>query len=365
MVCQFSMIGWRPVIVNEGNSMPQMNRRRFLQTSVLVGFATATGCSTQARPNEQAVNTSQPATTTIEEHTSTPDAPKPSLEPKPTSAPITSSEPASRDSAYIAVVHGQDASAITQRAVEAIGGIERFVKSGYDVIIKPNICNANNHPEYASTTNPDVVAVLVRMCLGAGAKRVRVMDSPFSGTAQRAYVQSGIEDAVKAAGGEMELMSAMGFIDTDIPQGVDIQRWPIYQPILDADLVINVPIAKHHNLAKLTLGGKNLMGVIDNRGGIHRNLGQRLADLATVIQPQLTIIDAVRILVANGPTGGDLNDVKTTNTVIASHDMVACDSYATSLFGMKPDDIAYIRQSAALGLGQMDLSAVKLEEFSI
>ncbi|MCE5258895.1 MAG: DUF362 domain-containing protein, partial [Chloroflexi bacterium] len=239
------------------------------------------------------------------------------------------------------------------------------VKSGYNVIIKPNICNANNGPEYASTTNPDVVAALVRMCRGAGAKRVRVMDSPFSGTPQQAYVRSGIEAAVQAAGGEMEIMSPMGFIDTDITDGLDIKRWPIYQPVLEADLVINVPIAKNHSLARLTLAGKNIMGMIDNRGGIHRNLGQRLADLATIIRPQLTVIDAVRILMENGPTGGNLDDVKTANTVIASHDMVACDSFATSLFGLKPTDIAYIQAAAAMGLGVTDLGAVKLEEISI
>ncbi|MHB9032696.1 MAG: DUF362 domain-containing protein [Anaerolineae bacterium] len=265
----------------------------------------------------------------------------------------------------MAVVHGADAAAITQRALAAIGGIERFVKSGSNVIIKPNICNANNGPEYASTTNPEVVAALVRLCIGAGAKRVRVMDSPFSGTAARAYVTSGIEAAVTAAGGEMELMAPMGFIETAIPAGKDIVKWPVYQPILEADLVINVPIAKHHNLARLTLAGKNLMGVIDNRGGIHRNLNQRVADLSSVIRPQLTVIDAVRILMANGPTGGNLDDVKVMNTVIASHDQVACDAYATSLFGLTPDAIGYIQAAANLGLGQADLANLKVEELNL
>jgi uncharacterized protein (DUF362 family) len=209
------------------------------------------------------------------------------------------------------------------------------------------------------------VATLVKLCLGAGAKRVRVMDYPFAGTAPSAYVRSGIQEAVKKAGGEMELMAAMRFVKTNIPQGLDIKSWPIYQPILEANLVINVPIAKDHGLARLTLAGKNLMGVVEDRPQIHRNLGQRLADLASVVKPQLTVIDAVRILLANGPTGGNLNDVKQTNTVIATHDMVAADAYATSLFGMTPEDISYIVASAKMGLGTMDLKSIKIAELNV
>jgi uncharacterized protein (DUF362 family) len=346
--------------------MKYINRREFLTGAMLAALAAVAASCTPNRvgiaqvPTEGSKPTIQStdepkatlAPTTAKTQASSTSVPKPTFTPSP-------------EAAYLAVVHGADPIALTTRAIAAIGGIERFVKSGYNVIIKPNICNANNGPEYASTTNPDVVATLVKLCLGAGAKRVRVMDSPFDGTAQVAYVRSGIEAAVKAAGGEMELMAPMGFITTKIPNGVDLKEWAIYQPILEADLVINVPIAKNHGLARLTLGGKNLMGVIDDRGSIHRNLGQRIADLTSVINPQLTVIDAFRILVANGPTGGDLGDVKQANTMIASHDLVACDAYATSLFGLKPDDIDYITASAKMGLGQSDLSQIKLEELTI
>jgi len=263
------------------------------------------------------------------------------------------------------VVHGADAAAITERALAAIGGIERFVKAGYDVIVKPNICTAYFGPEYAATTNPDVVATLVRLCLGAGAKRVRVMDSPFGGTAAAAYAKSGIEAAVRAAGGEMELMATMAFADTAIPEGRDITSWRVYQPILEADLVINVPIAKHHNLARLTLSGKNLMGTIEDRGSIHRNLGQRIADLASLIRPPLTVMDAVRILMANGPTGGNLNDVKALDTVIAGTDMVAIDAYATRWFDRRPADVAYIVKEAEMGLGTTDLSSLTIAELAL
>jgi uncharacterized protein (DUF362 family) len=208
------------------------------------------------------------------------------------------------DQAYLAVARGEDPEATTKAALAALGGIERFVCSGDDVIIKPNICVDYHPPEYAATTNPTVVATLVTLCLGAGARRVRVMDTPFGGTPESAYAVSGIEKAVKAAGGEMEVMSPVKFAEVAIPEGKDITEWEVYQDVIDADLVINVPIAKHHSLARLSLGGKNLLGVITRPNMIHRNLGQRVADLASLIRPALTVVDAVRILATHGPTGG-------------------------------------------------------------
>ncbi|NLE44763.1 MAG: DUF362 domain-containing protein [Chloroflexi bacterium] len=269
------------------------------------------------------------------------------------------------DRPYLAVARGQDPTGITQAAMAALGGIERFVHSGDDVIIKPNICVSYHAPEYAVTTNPTVVATLVRLCLGAGARRVRVMDKPFGGAPEAAYAISGIAEAVQEAGGQMEIMSPVKYVETDIPEGRDLAAWKIYQDILDADVLINVPIAKHHSLARLTLGGKNFLGVIENANQMHRNLGQRIADLASRIRPTLTVIDAVRILVAHGPTGGNLDDVQLTNTIIASHDMVAADAWAATLFGLTGSDIDYVRAQAEMGLGTLDLSQIKIEEISV
>jgi uncharacterized protein (DUF362 family) len=240
-----------------------------------------------------------------------------------------------------------------------------FVSSGFDVIIKPNICTDYHTPEYATTTNPLVVATLVSMCLEAGASRVRVMDYPFGGSAKSAYAISGIEEAVEAAGGEMHVMSHPKYISVDIPQGRDLTKVDIYPDILEADLLINVPIAKHHSSTRLTLGGKNLMGVILDRGAMHQNLGQRIADLTSLVQPGLTVVDAVRILTANGPTGGDLADVRQMDTIIASRDIVAADAYATTLFGLTAADIAYIGASAELGLGTLDLASIDVREITL
>jgi uncharacterized protein (DUF362 family) len=130
-------------------------------------------------------------------------------------------------------------------------------------------------------------------------------------------------------------------------------------------VVIDVPIAKHHGLARLTLGMKNLMGVIYDRPAMHRNLGQRLADLSSRVRPTLTVVDAVRMLMDHGPTGGSLEDVRQADTLIVSPDIVAADSYAATLFGLKPDDLAYVRAGAQLGLGRSDLNSLKIEEINV
>lgn len=266
---------------------------------------------------------------------------------------------------YLSAVRGENPTEMTRRAVAAVGGIEKYISDGMDVIIKPNICTDYYSFEYGATTNPEVIAVLISLSLGAGAKRVRVMDNPFGGTAQSAYRKSGIEEAVIRAGGEMEVMNSNKFRPNEIPDGIDIKEWIFYQDILDADVVINVPIAKHHSITGLTLGCKNLMGTILNRGQIHANIGQRIADLTSRVRPALTVIDGIRTLMHNGPTGGNLNDVKMSNTIIASADVVAADSYAATLFGKSGADIGYIRSAAKMGLGTMDLNSIKVEEFSI
>jgi uncharacterized protein (DUF362 family) len=351
---------------------PPISRRTFIKlTATVAAGAALASCSPKQSPSAP----TEASTAGI----------KPTLPPSPTSGivpagtsastqeqtnPIETSastepSPTTGPSAYLAVVHGPDPAAITRAAIEALGGMAAFVSAGYDVIIKPNICTDYHTPEYATTTNPSVVATLVTMCLEAGAKRVRVMDYPFGGTATSAYATSGIGDAVEAAGGEMHVMSPSKYKFVDIPQGRDITKVQIYPDILEADLLINVPIAKDHGSTRLTLGGKNLMGVILDRGMMHMNLGQRIADLTSLVRPPLTVIDAVRILTANGPTGGDLADVKQLDTVIASRDIVAADAYATTLFGLTGNDIDYITASADMGLGTMDLSSIDIQEITL
>ena len=260
--------------------------------------------------------------------------------------------------------HG-DPGEMVRRALAALGGIERFVPQGSRVVVKPNICVAYHTYEYAATTNPWVVGALVKLALEAGAKSVRVMDYPFGGTAEEAYTRSGIAEQVLASGGEMAVMKHFGYRDTEIPQGKVLHNARIYDEVLDADALINVPIAKDHSLAKLTLGMKNLMGVIYDRSQIHLDIGQHLADLNSRVRPQLTVIDAVRILMDHGPTGGNLEDVRQMDTLIAGVDVVATDSYAATLFGMQADDLAYIRAATKMGLGRSDLGGLRIEEIEV
>lgn len=273
--------------------------------------------------------------------------------------------PAAQEHAYLAVARGSDPRAITRAALAAVGGIERFVKRDDDVILKPNICVDYRTYEYGATTNPDVVAALVELCLGAGARRVRVMDMPFGGSPESAFAQSGIGAAVAEAGGRMEVMNPAKFRETEIPEGREITAWPVYHDVLTADVVINVPVAKHHSLARLSLAGKNLLGVIQNPNRIHASLGQRTADLVSLVRPTLTVVDAVRTLMAHGPTGGNLNDVRLTNTVIVSHDIVAADAYAATLFDLAGQEIAYVKSAAEMGLGTLDLAAIRIEEIAV
>ena len=280
-------------------------------------------------------------------------------------APVRAEPSPVGDNAYLAAARGADPGAITRTALAAIGGIERFVKSGADVIIKPNICVDYRTYEYGATTNPEVMATLVELCLGAGAKRVRVMDKPFAGSPDSAYARSGIGEAVEAAGGTMEVMNGAKFRTEDIPAGQDLAKVKVYQDILSADVMIDVPIAKHHSLARLSLAGKNLFGVISRPSQMHANLGQRTADLVSLVRPTLTVVDAVRTLMAHGPTGGNLDDVRLNNTVIASHDIVAADAYAATFFDLTGDQISYVKAAAEMGLGTLDLESVKVEEISV
>lgn len=264
----------------------------------------------------------------------------------------------------LAVVHGASPDKIVRAAVEALGGMRRFITKGDVVVVKPNI-GWDRKPEQAATTNPEVIATLVKLCFEAGAGKVKVFDRTCN-DARRCYVQSGIEEAAKAAGAEVSHIDERKFRELRIPKGVAIQSWPIYSEILEADKLINVPIAKHHGLGKLTLSLKNWMGVMgENRGRIHQRLDDTLVDLATVIKPALTVLDAVRILTAHGPQGGNLADVKRLDTVIAGTDQVAIDAYGTTLFGMSGADIGCIAEATRRGLGVMDLAKLNILKLEV
>lgn len=317
-----------------------MNRREFLHalTAALLATsaASSTGCETLARRTGGQADPITPLSPTGEE---------------------TATPPVSETAVYpdLAVAHGTSPALNVRNALKLLGGIERFVKRGNTVVIKPNMTIARE-PKYAVTTNPIVIGTLVKLCLAAGASDVIVMDR--AGVDQQTVFDvSGIGEATEAAGGRIKIVTSEDFEEMTIPKGRLLKRWPLLKDIFEADVFINVPIAKHHNLAQLTMAMKNLMGVMgDGRAIMHDDFPERIADLNTLVRPHLVVLDATRILVRDGPLGGNLADVEPKNRAIAGTNQVAVDAYGTTLFGRKPTDLPFLVTAARRGLGEINLA---------
>jgi uncharacterized protein (DUF362 family) len=264
-----------------------------------------------------------------------------------------------KETPVVAVAEGRDYEAITKNAINALGGMGRFVKAGNTVAVKPNM-GWDRKPEQAATTHPAVVRAIVEECLKAGAKRVKVFDNPCNDM-RRCYENSGIPAALKDLKNvDVRYVEEERYKKVNL-KGAFLKEWELYGEALNADVFINVPIAKHHSLTTLTLGLKNMMGIMGgDRGFIHRQIEDALADVNSVVKSHLVVIDATRILTAHGPTGGSLRDVKIVNKVIASTDIVAADAYATGLFALKPQDIPITVTAFKRGLGEMNLDKVKI-----
>lgn len=265
---------------------------------------------------------------------------------------------------HLVVAQGPSPERLVRAALEAMGGMKAFISRGDVVVVKPNM-GWDRTPEQAACTNPEVVATLVKLAYEAGAKKVKVFDRACHDP-RRVYVSSGIEAAAKAAGAEVSHIEERRFREVAIPQGEAIKSWPLYLDAMEADKVINVPIAKHHSLSRLTLGMKNAMGIMGGaRNRAHQNLDVTLCDLATVYRPTLTVLDAVRILTAHGPVGGSLADVKKLDTLVVGTDIVAVDSYGATLFGLKGEDLGCVRHGARRGLGQSDLAKLTIRQIKV
>jgi uncharacterized protein (DUF362 family) len=263
----------------------------------------------------------------------------------------------------VAVANNGLPEAMVRAAVGQLGGMETFVSRGDVVVVKPNI-GWDRKPEQAANTHPEVVKAVVAMCLDAGAKQVRVMDRTCNDP-RRCYRRSGIQDAVLSLDNPdatIEYMDERKFVDVPLknPEG-SLQSWTFHRDLLEADKVINVPIAKHHNATRLTMSLKNIMGILGgNRGNIHHSLDLNIAELNAVFKFHLVVLDAVRVLTANGPQGGRLRDVREQNTIIAGIDPVAVDAYGATLFGLTAADLPHVTYAAELGLGESDLNKVNL-----
>lgn len=264
----------------------------------------------------------------------------------------------------MAVVQGEDPRALARRAVEELGGIRRFVARGDVVVVKPNMA-WDRTPEQAANTNPLVIAEVARLCGEAGAKRVVVTDVSIN-EAQRVSARSGIAEAARGAGAELILREPRLFRDVDL-RGDVLGSWPVLLPFLEADKIINIPIAKHHSLTGATLALKNLYGILGGaRHRLHQRIHESLVDLADFLRPTLTILDAYRVLLRNGPSGGNLQDVVLKKTLIAGTDPVALDAWAAKAFwDLDPDRLRYLALARDRGLGTPDFASLRTRAVTV
>jgi len=258
----------------------------------------------------------------------------------------------------MAVIQGDDPGQLARTAIEELGGIHRFVSRADIVLVKPNI-GWDRTPEQAANTNPRLVAEIVRQCWNAGANRVIVTDVSCNDP-RRCFQRSGIAEAAQREGAEVILPDPARFRDVDL-QGEVLRDWPVFDAFLNADRIINVPIAKHHSLTGATLGMKNWYGILGGpRHQLHQKIHESLVDLADFIRPTLTIIDCYRVLIRNGPTGGNIDDVVLKKTLVAGTDPVALDAYvAKAYWNLEVSSLPYLKLASQRGLGTYEFGKIR------
>ncbi len=251
---------------------------------------------------------------------------------------------------------GYSVEELTRRVFDAAGGIGQFISRGDIVVVKPNLSWARP-PNLAATTNPDVIEAVVKLALNAGAKKVRIADNTIH-NASRCFAITGAGMVAKKTGADLVTPRSSLMRDMKI-QGHRLDVWPVFVPLIEADKVINLPVAKVHQLCKLTLGMKNWIGGVGGRrNALHQDIHQTIVDLARFFKPTVTLIDATRIMVKNGPSGGTQSDVAIMNRLILSNDQVAADARAAGLFQISPDSVGYMVLAQKQGLGSCDLTTL-------
>jgi uncharacterized protein (DUF362 family) len=260
----------------------------------------------------------------------------------------------------ITLARNEDHLAALNASLDAIGGIKRFVKPGERVTIKPNV-GWDRIPQQAATTNPELVAEMVRLCLEAGATDVIVTDVTCNDP-RRCFLRSGIRKAAEKAGARVILPSEDDFVNTNLG-GELLTIWPVVKQFINTDRLINMPITKHHSLTSCTVGMKNLYGILGGRRNqLHQEIDQSIIDLANFCRPTLTIVDATRVLKRGGPQGGSLDDVSIENSIICSTDQVAGDSRASEFLGLSADRVSHIMLAEKNGLGSTDYRSIGYKE---
>jgi uncharacterized protein (DUF362 family) len=264
----------------------------------------------------------------------------------------------------VAVMNG-DADTMFDKAIESIGGMGKYVKSGNTVVVKPNI-GWDVVPQRAANTNPQLVKRIIEQCYNAGASEVYVFDYTCDNWTN-CYQNSGIEPLSKEAGAKVVPGNFEKYYrEVEIPDGVSLKTAKVHELILDTDVFINVPVLKHHSSASLSIAMKNLMGVIWDRRWWHRNdLHQCIADFTTWCKPTLNVVDAYRVMMKNGPRGVSEQDVVTYKTQIIAEDIVAVDAASAKVFGSDPESVGYIRKAGQMGVGTFDLASLNINRIKL
>jgi uncharacterized protein (DUF362 family) len=265
----------------------------------------------------------------------------------------------------LVAVRGGEPGVMFDRAMASLGGMQAFVPKGSRVVVKPNI-GWDVTPERGGNTNPALVQRIIEHCLQAGAREVSVFDHTCDPWAQ-CYRSSGIERAVKDAGGRIVSGNNEGYYQQiTVPEGRRLTEVKVHELLLEADVLINVPVLKHHSSTMLTVGMKNLMGVVWDRGYWHRNdLHQCIADFISFRRPTLTVVDAYNVMKQNGPRGVSTADIVQMQALVVSTDPVAADAAAAKLFGLEPEAVRHIQLAAEMNLGRMDIGALSINRIRL
>ncbi len=263
----------------------------------------------------------------------------------------------------VTLAQSQDHVAALHASLDAIGGIERFVKQGEKVTIKPNI-GWDRTAAQGANTSPQLVAEMVSTCLAAGAAQVIVTDISCNDP-RNCFVRSGIREAAEKAGAKVYLPADEDLMDIDL-RGKVLGVWPVLKYFVETDRLINMPITKQHSLTGCTIGMKNLYGLLGgHRSQLHQKIDQSIVDLVTFSKPTLTVVDATRVMMRGGPTGGSLDDLAIHDTVLCATDPVAVDARASEFLGLDPYRVGHFKLAEKAGLGSIDYQAVGYKEVTV
>jgi len=267
----------------------------------------------------------------------------------------------------LGVTRGVDVEKMVRGAIDAVGGIERFIGQDDTVLIKPNVA-FERVPQLGATTNPDVLTALIRVVQEAHPREVRVADNPIEAP-ESCFVRSGIRQAAIDAGARVFLPGGGDFELLNVPGATWIEEWPFFwAPFRGVTKVIGVAPVKDHNLCRASMTTKNWYGLLGGRRNqFHQDIHGIITDLALMLRPTFVMLDGTRVLYRSGPTGGSLGDVREGKTIAVSTDSLRADAFGwDDLLQRRGEELpGYFAQSVERGLGDPDWRGGSIKEVQV